>query len=78
MYKDLLTDEDFQKQWEKHEGTTSKTKSVDVQVTAKIVDKNVDEIEGVETWSGELWKNGGQQCREVDVKTKQVPSQMRL
>ena len=69
MYKDLLTDEDFQKQWEKHEGTTSKTKSVDVQVTAKILDKNVDEIEGVETWSGELWKNGGQQCREVDVKT---------
>ena len=42
-------------------------------MTAKILGTNANDpkIEGVETWSGELWQNAGQQCREVDIKTGQ-------
>ena len=48
-----------------------KHKSLNVRITAKILNKKLDDplLEGLDTWNGELFEKQGQQCRDVDIQT---------
>ena len=48
-----------------------KHKSLNVRITAKILNKKLDDplLEGLDTWNGDLFEKQGQQCRDVDIQT---------